>query len=41
MPIKMTLRPAEPRLSLADWRDAERLFRTRRETLVPVESRSS
>jgi sulfotransferase family protein len=26
----------EPALSLADWRDAERLFRARRETIVPV-----
>lgn len=32
----MTLRSPEPRLSLADWRHAERLFRSRREALVPV-----
>src|SRR5687767_14274884 len=32
----MTLRAPEPRLSLADWRHTERLFRSRREALVPV-----
>jgi Sulfotransferase family len=30
------MREQEPRLSLADWRHAERLFHSRRETLVPV-----
>lgn len=32
-----TVRPPEPRLSLADWRHAQRLFQSRREALVPVE----
>jgi hypothetical protein len=32
----MTLGSPEPRLSLATWSDAERVFRARRETLVPV-----
>jgi hypothetical protein len=36
MPRSNDLQPTEPRLSLADWRHAERLFHTRRETLVPV-----
>jgi hypothetical protein len=31
------LPPAEPRLSLADWRQAERVFHARRETLVAVD----
>jgi Sulfotransferase family len=30
------LSPPEPRLSLADWRHAERLFHSRRESIVPV-----
>jgi hypothetical protein len=32
----MTFSSPEPRLSLADWRHAERLFHTRREAMVPV-----
>jgi hypothetical protein len=32
----MTLAATEPRLTLADWRHAERLLRSRREALVPV-----
>jgi hypothetical protein len=32
----MTAPSPEPRLSLADWGHAERLFRTRRESMVPV-----
>lgn len=33
---KMALHQVEPRLSLADWRHAERLFHVRREAVVPV-----
>jgi hypothetical protein len=36
MPRNNELHSPEPRLSLADWRHAERLFHTRRENLVPV-----
>jgi hypothetical protein len=36
MPDTVTLSPPEPRLSLADWRQAERLLRSRREAIVPV-----
>jgi hypothetical protein len=36
MPEATLLPLPEPRLSLADWRHAERLFHTRREAMVPV-----
>lgn len=36
MPKKIAVRPPEPRLSLADWGEAQRLFHARRESMVPI-----
>jgi hypothetical protein len=36
MPEKMALHSVQPRLSLADWRHAERLFHVRRQAVVPI-----